>query len=128
VNPTESTITCRTFGPSEFRLRVSVPSRALVASSQPAMPWWQVKVNGERVSPVRVNGAFLGFIVPPGVSDVSVKYRPIPFRVSSFVALAAMFALILLARPARRPHASVERSPQTQPTRTPQTVAAGEAS
>lgn len=98
VNPAESTITCRTFGPAEFRLRISVPQRALVASSQPAMRWWDVKVNEVKVSPLRVNGAFLGFIVPPGVSDVSVKYRPLPYRVSVIVGFLASIALIVVSR------------------------------
>jgi membrane protein YfhO len=93
INPADATVTCRTFGPSEFRLRVAVSQRALVASSQPAMRWWEVKVNGTRIQPLRVNGAFLGFLVPAGVSDVSIKYRPLPFRVSVGLALLAAAGL-----------------------------------
>jgi membrane protein YfhO len=102
VNPTDATVTCRTFGPSEFRLRVAVSRRALVASSQPAMRWWEVKVNGNKVPRLRVNGAFLGFFVPQGVSDVSVKYRPLPFRVSVGLALMALASLAGWARWTRR--------------------------
>ncbi|HSP15137.1 MAG TPA: YfhO family protein [Thermoanaerobaculia bacterium] len=98
VNPGEATVTCRTYGPAEFRLRVVVPQRALVASSQPAMRWWEVKVNGKLVQPLRVNGAFLSFFVPAGVSDVSVKYRPLPFRVSVGVAFLAAVGLAGYAR------------------------------
>jgi membrane protein YfhO len=93
INPADATVTCRTFGPSEFRLRVAVSQRALVASSQPAMRWWEVKVNGTKIQPLRVNGAFLGFLVPAGVSDVSIKYRPLPFRVSAGLALLAAAGL-----------------------------------
>jgi uncharacterized membrane protein YfhO len=32
--------------------------------------------NGERVDPIRVNGAFLAFAVPPGENDVRVYYSP----------------------------------------------------
>jgi len=106
VNPTESTLTCRTFGPSEYRLRISVPQQALIASSQPAMKWWDVKVNGERIVPLRVNGAFLGFVVPPGVSDVSVKYRAMPYRVASIVAFFAAIALAIIARLKASPSAA----------------------
>ncbi len=128
VNPQQWTITCRAFGPAEFRLRVSVPQKTLVASSQPAMKWWRVKINGEPVRPIRVNGAFLGFVVPPGVSDVSIKYRPLAFRVSAGLALAAFLALIAAARLVRRPRSAVELAPQKAATHTTQTLAAGEAS
>ncbi len=94
ANPPDTTVTCKPFGPSEFRLRVAAPQRAFVASSQPAMPWWEVRVNKSLIEPVRVNGAFLGFFVPAGVSDVSVKYRPLPFRVSVGLAAAAILALL----------------------------------
>ena len=98
VNPRDATITCRTHGPTDFRLRVAASGPALVASSQPAMPWWQVRVNGEPVQPVRINGAFLGFWVPGGVADVSVRYRAQPFRVAVGVALAGFAVLITRAR------------------------------
>ena len=98
VNPPDATITCRAHGPTDFRLRVATSRPTLVASSQPAMPWWQVRVNGEPVQPVRVNGAFLGFWVPAGVADVSVRYRSQPFRVAVGVALTGLSVLIAGAR------------------------------
>lgn len=101
VNPPEATITCRAHGPTDFRLRVATPRPTLVASSQPAMPWWHVRVNGEPVQPVRINGAFLGFWVPAGVADVSVRYRCVPFRVSVGVCLLAVAGLVLAARSQR---------------------------
>ncbi|MCA1617108.1 MAG: YfhO family protein, partial [Acidobacteria bacterium] len=85
-------------GPTDFRLRVATPRPTLVASSQPAMPWWRVRVNGETVQPVRINGAFLGFWVPGGVADVSVRYRSVPFRGSVAVCLGALVALVLGSR------------------------------
>ena len=98
VNPTEATVTCRAHGPTDFRLRIAVPQPAFVASSQPAMRWWQVRVNGEPARTVRVNGAFLGFWVPAGVSDVSVRYRPLPYRVAACVAIVAAIGLAVAGR------------------------------
>ncbi len=100
VNPQEATITCRAHGPTDFRLRVATPRPVLVASSQPAMPGWRVRVNNQVVQPVRINGAFLGFWVPAGVADVSVRYQAVPFRVAVGVAL---FGIALLITGAARP-------------------------
>ncbi len=102
VNPADATITCRVHGPTDFRLRVATSRAAVVASSQPAMRWWEVHVNGRTVQPVRINGAFLGFQVPAGVSDVSVRYRPLPYRVAAGLALAAAIALGIGARRLQR--------------------------
>jgi hypothetical protein len=98
ANPPDATVTCRALTPTEFRLRVATPRAALVASSQPAMRWWDVRVNKQPVHPVRVNGAFLGFWVPAGVSDVSVKYRPVRYRISVGLAVIAMVALAAISR------------------------------
>lgn len=97
VNPADATVTCRSVSPVEFRLRVAGSRAALVASSQPAMRWWEVRVNKRVVPAVRVNGAFLGFWVPAGVSDVTVRYRPLPYRLSVGLALLAMACLAIFA-------------------------------
>ena len=101
VNPPDATVTCKEITPTEFRLRVASSRAALVASSQPAMRWWQVRVNRQPIQPVRVNGAFLGFWVPAGVSDVSVKYRPVRYRIAVGLAFFAMIGLILMGRLSR---------------------------
>lgn len=111
TNPADATITTRTHGPTDFRLRVATSAASLVASSQPAMPWWQVRVNGQVIAPVRINGAFLGFWVPAGVSDVSVKYRPLPFRLAvglAALAVSTLFLTALVARNRRRMAAGEE--------------------
>ena len=98
VNPPDATVTCRVHGPTDFRLRVAAPGPAFVASSQPAMPWWRVTVNGVGVRIVRVNGAFIGFRVPAGTSDVAVRYRPLPYRASVALSLLGMVILGAWAR------------------------------
>ena len=50
-------------------------------------------MNNQVVEPVRINGAFLGFWVPAGVADVSVRYRAVPFRIAVGVAI---FGIVLL--------------------------------
>jgi uncharacterized membrane protein YfhO len=61
------------------------------------VPWWsgwKVERNGARIEPVRVNGGFLGFTVPPGELDVRVWYDPWTFRFGAIIALATVAGLI----------------------------------
>lgn len=90
--------------PTDYHLHVSAPRWTLVVSSIPWWPGWKVERNGTRVKPIRVNGAFLGFAVPPGELDVRVWYDPWTFRLGVLLAGATVVALIAygLRRAARR--------------------------
>jgi uncharacterized membrane protein YfhO len=59
----------------------------------PWWPGWKVLRSGTRAQPIRVNGAFLGFAVPPGETDVRVWYDPWTFRFGAIVAAATLLAL-----------------------------------
>ena len=86
----------REINPRRFRMAIDAASPLFMASSQPAAPGWVVKVNHRAVPITRLNGAFIGFNVPAGKSQVSVEYQPISFRigVALFVlAIAAMIAI-----------------------------------
>jgi len=48
----------------------------LLVSSDVNWPGWRAYVNGRRLPPVTVNGAFLGCFVPGGHSRVEFLYRP----------------------------------------------------
>jgi hypothetical protein len=80
--------------PTHYKLHVKAPRYSLVASSVPWWPGWKVKRNGARIEPIRVNGAFLGFAVPPGELEVEVWYDPWTFRFGAIIALATIAALV----------------------------------
>jgi hypothetical protein len=80
----------------EYRMRVRSPRYSLIVGSIPWWPGWKVERNGVRIDPIRVNGAFLGFAVPPGVMDVRVWYDPWTWRVGVVVALATIIGLMFL--------------------------------
>lgn len=80
--------------PTHYRMHVKAPRYSLIASSVPWWPGWKVKRNGARIEPIRVNGAFLGFAVPPGELEVEVWYDPWTFRFGAIVALATIAALV----------------------------------
>lgn len=80
--------------PTDYRLHVKAPRYSLIVSSVPWWPGWKVERNGARVEPVRVNGGFLGFTVPPGELDVRVWYDPWTFRFGVIIALVTVAAVI----------------------------------
>lgn len=82
-------------GASTYRLRVNASQPTFVASSVPALPGWRVSVNGERATITRVNGAFVGFRVPAGASDVEVSYLPRSITISAAGSLASLLLLTL---------------------------------
>jgi hypothetical protein len=80
--------------PTSWRLHVNSPRYSLIVSSIPWWPGWKVERNGARVEPIRVNGAFLGFAVPPGELDVHVWYDPWTFRYGLILSAVTIAALI----------------------------------
>ena len=88
--------------PTSYRVSVNAPRWSLVVSSVPWWPGWKVVRNGKRVDPIRVNGAFLGFAVPPGASDVKVYYSPWTWWVGVWLALGGIGVLGVLGYAGRR--------------------------
>ncbi|HYI10280.1 MAG TPA: YfhO family protein [Thermoanaerobaculia bacterium] len=80
--------------PSDYRLHVKAPRYSLVASSVPWWPGWKVLRNGARIEPLRVNGGFLGFVVPEGEVDVRIWYDPWTFRFGAIIAAVTIAALV----------------------------------
>jgi hypothetical protein len=98
ANPEGVRIAVREEGPARLRLSIDAPAEALIASSQPAMRWWSVLIDGKRAGLVRINGAFLGFRAPRGHSEVVVRYRPWSFYGAVWVGLGGLLGLVWYAR------------------------------
>ena len=102
-NAAEATSTLQRVSITDFRLRVNAPRNTLIVSSIPYWPGWKVTVNGKKPPYLeQVNGGFLGFVVPPGVSEVRVWYFPLPFYLSVLAALLTIVALAIWPRLRRR--------------------------
>ncbi len=93
-NASVATAEIRESSPTDYRLHVRAPRWSLIVSSIPWWPGWKIERNGARVRPIRVNGAFLGFAVPPGELDVRVWYEPWTFRLGAIVSAATFAALL----------------------------------
>jgi len=94
-----------------FRMHIHAPRYTLIASSQPYWPGWRIRRDGAAVDPLSVNGAFLGFTVPPGDWDVEVDYFPLSFYIPLAVSLTTIVGLIAFSiRSRRRRRAAPARS------------------
>ncbi|HEX8171518.1 MAG TPA: YfhO family protein [Thermoanaerobaculia bacterium] len=78
-------------------MRVDAPRHTLVVSSIAFWPGWRVTYNGRSLEPLQVNGAFLGFVVPPGSGVVRVRYLPLSFYGGAAVALLTIVVMIRAA-------------------------------
>ena len=105
VNSPEASLVITAASDTDFRMRVHAPRYTLVVSSQPFWPGWRIERNGHPIDPLPVNGAFLGFTVPPGEWDVRVHYLPMTFYLglaTSLITIAGLIAFSWRWRPGRR--------------------------
>jgi hypothetical protein len=111
----DATVNITSAAPDDYSMRVEAPRHTLVASSIPWWPGWHVRVDGNDVTPQRINGAFVGFLIGPGRHDVRVRYAPWSFRVGVSLSLGAMMALGYLAwRSRRRVHEMGRGNPSSK--------------
>lgn len=97
-NPQPKSMWLRRMKPGSFRMTVDAPASLFIASSEPALPGWRVEVGGKRVPIRRVNGAFLGFDVPAGISRVRVSYEPASFRAGVVAGALGALTFVMIAR------------------------------
>jgi hypothetical protein len=98
----DATVTIADAAQTDFRLRVHAKRHTLIVSSQPIWPGWHIERNGRPVDPLAVNGAFLGFTVPPGDWEIRVFYFPWSFYGGLAVSLLTIAVLIALSIRSRR--------------------------
>lgn len=81
--------------------RVVAEEPLLVVTSQPAIPGWRLTVDGRRLEPERVNGAFLGVRLAAGEHTVEFRYRPLSWVIGCWafgVGILAWFWFTLIGR------------------------------
>jgi hypothetical protein len=97
----EATLAITGAGETDFHMRVHAPRYTLIVSSQPFWPGWHIRRNGKSVPPLSVNGAFLGFTVPPGDWNIEVFYFPASFYgglAASLITIAGLTAISIRRR------------------------------
>ena len=94
-NAREATMSIVSAAPTKIRARINAPRYTLIATSISWWPGWKVRTAQKTLNPLRINGTFFGFVVPPGVHDVEIYYRPMTFWGGVWVALATIVGLIV---------------------------------
>ena len=96
---------------TDFQMTGIAPRYTFIVSSIPFWPGWKIESSGQSLTPLHVNGAFLGFVVPPGRFDLHVWYSPMTFWGGVWVAVATIIGIcgsaVLVRR--RRPASAEER-------------------
>lgn len=80
--------------PGRVRLAVSGTGERLLATSLPGPFGWRARGGGARLRTVTIDGAFLGVVVPPDVSQVELRYVPPGFAVGLGACAAALAVLV----------------------------------
>ncbi|HVT03698.1 MAG TPA: YfhO family protein [Thermoanaerobaculia bacterium] len=90
----------------EHALRIKAPRWTFIASSQPQWPGWRIYRGDEEIKTIEMNGLFIGFLAPPGDSEMRMVYHPRSFYMGLYTSLScAAVLLFLLFRDNRRQNA-----------------------
>lgn len=94
VDAAETRLTIDGATPTDYALTVDAPRTTLIVSSVGFDRDWSVTAGDRTLHSELVNGAFLGFVVPPGHSDLRVHYLPRRVYGSMVIALITLLAMV----------------------------------
>ena len=100
-------VAARALAGAPGRALLAVPGAGvrLLATSILGPAGWRARANGGRLlSELTVDGAFLGVVVPAGVSRVELVYRPPGLVAGTVLGILALLAVLALAVVGRRGH------------------------
>jgi hypothetical protein len=84
--------------PGDIRITTTAPARRLLVVAENDHPGWWATVDGQRQTPIRVYGDFLGLVVPEGRHRVEFVFRPWSLRLGPWISLGGLgLALALFA-------------------------------
>jgi hypothetical protein len=82
--------------PGRLTVYVDCPASRLLVISESYHPGWQVTIDGRLDRVLRVNGDFLGCVVPGGKHEVRLAFRPASLRWGLLVSLVGLLLTMLL--------------------------------
>ncbi|HXT50967.1 MAG TPA: YfhO family protein [Thermoanaerobaculia bacterium] len=100
--PQRGQVSVRRVETNGFTVDVTTPTGGIVVSSVTSVRGWRIAIDERPVEPLRTNGAFVGFAVPPGRHRVVLDYRPAGWTWGLGLAAAGAIAAAALALVDRR--------------------------
>ncbi|GEM_PF-317139 len=90
--------------PGILAIRTAASSTQLLAIADRFHAGWQATIDGHAADPLRINGDFLGLIVPSGTHRISLEFRPSSLIWGRNISLfgVALLAVMLVWRPSNR--------------------------
>jgi len=82
--------------PGHLKIVSEAPAKQLLVVSESYHPGWWAAVDGRWQRPIRVNGDFLGLVVPEGRHRVEFAFRPWSLRLGPSVSWAALALALVL--------------------------------
>ena len=84
------------YQPDRMVLSVDAPREGWLLAHIPFDPRWEAQVNGQAVSPVAANRAFLGVPVKAGINTVEIRYWPgSPLRILIPISILVSFGCLV---------------------------------
>ena len=98
INPSaeKGSVICKNVSNNSLSYDVDSESSGILVTTELHYPGWQVYVNGERRTLLKVDGTNRGVIVPNGTSNVEFRYRPVGYQIGIALQLLAI-AIIVFA-------------------------------
>jgi hypothetical protein len=88
--------------PGNVMVEVDAPSAQLLVLSESFHDGWRVSIDEQTSTVERVNGDFLGVVVPPGPHDVRFQFRPLHLTAGRWLSIGGLAVALLLLWKSRR--------------------------
>lgn len=100
-----------TYSNNKFEFKTTTESKKLYVTNIPYDKGWTLKANGEKIDMIKVNGGFIGFIAPEGVTTYKLSYFTPNLgkgAITTGVSILLLVLLCYLYRNKKSPYLSIE--------------------
>lgn len=95
-------ITLDHFSPNQWTFKINAPTPGFYCLYQNFYPRWSLYVNGKKSEITPCNTSFMGFNLPAGLHDATMKYEATDIKIAFFISLALFMGIIAFAFLPRR--------------------------
>jgi len=88
------------FTPNQFTFTNNSATPGFYTFFQNMYPRWELYINGVLTKPIKSNISFIGFWLPGGTHEITMKYRSIDLKIAGLICiLTLIFILIVVLKP-----------------------------